>query len=102
MIFSSKVLSSSSSSSAARTGPAAITRPMPRAIAVEAADPPAASARRAACTIFPFASVSRIALFLLRYFSQVASLEGGRHFEGPYRPGSGRFCGGYPQEGIIQ
>ena len=21
---------------------------------------------------------------------------------GPYRPGSGRFCGGYPQEGVIQ
>ena len=37
MIFSSKVWSSSSSSSAARTGPAAITRPTPRATAASRA-----------------------------------------------------------------
>jgi hypothetical protein len=39
-------------------------------------------------------SVWRIALFPFR-FPQNAGW-------GPYRPGSGRFCGGYPQEGIIQ
>src|SRR3954471_7954249 len=99
MIFSSKVLSSSSSPSAARTGPAAIARPMPNATL--ASHRPRASRCQEVRTFHPLASVSRIALFL---FNNIGGRQtGARHqLQRPYRPGSGRFCGGYPEEGVIQ
>src|ERR1700687_6293992 len=106
MIFCSKVLSSSSAASWARAAPAVITRPRPKAT----------TARRRArvstpdefCTIQPLASVSRIVLFPFKIFRGAhAGLRRGSaqatfSLEGAYQPGSGRFCGGYPQEGVIQ
>ena len=57
----------------------------------------------------PLASVLRIALFPFKISAGRRRLRGAAprlratfSLEGPYRPGSGRFCGGYPQEGIIQ
>src|SRR6266436_9539880 len=106
MTFSSKVLSSSSSSWA-RAAPAVITRPIPSAMTASR------SARLSASdefrTIQPLASVLRIALFLFKNFLRApiagASSHPGKQdpaLVGSYQPGSGRFCGGYPQEGIIQ
>src|SRR5882672_3958905 len=105
MIFSSKVLSSSSSSWA-RAPPAVITTPMPSAITASQ------SARLSALdelgTIQPLVSVLRIALFLFKFChgpptrGAASLLRATFSFEGPYQPGSGRFCGGYPNEGIIQ
>src|ERR1700676_2437968 len=101
MIFSSKVLSSSSASWA-RAAPAVITRPTPRA----------ATASRSAldelCPIQPLALAWRIAIFLFKSSTGRADLRRNTfpasnvRPTGPYQPGSGRFCGGYPQEGIIQ
>src|SRR5258707_15064197 len=105
MIFSSKVFSSSSSSWA-RATPAVITTPMPSAITASR------SARLSAPgepgTIQPLVSVLRITLFLFKFCR--GATDSRRDFAparndqpwGPYRPGSGRFCGGYSQEGIIQ
>src|SRR5664279_1028037 len=101
MTFSSKVLSSSSSSPA-RTGPDAITMPIPKAIAASR------SARVKFRSIQPPVSVSRIALFLSKIVRKLTGLRrtpvplASQRFEASYRPGSGRFCGGYPQEGVIQ
>src|ERR1700681_813085 len=106
MIFSSKVFSSSSSSSWARAAPAVITTPMPSAITASH------SARLSALdelgTIQPLVSVLRIALFLFKFCrgpptrGAASLLRAMFSFEVPYQPGSGRFCGGYSQEGIIQ
>src|ERR1700681_3707528 len=105
MIFSSKVFSSSSSSWA-RAAPAVITTPMPSAITASR------SARLSALdelgTIQPLVSVLSIALFLFKFCrgpptrGAASLLRAMFSFEVPYQPGSGRFCGGYPQEGIIQ
>src|SRR6202171_719939 len=105
MIFSSKVFSSSSSSWA-RAAPAVITTPMPSAITASR------SARLSALdelgTIQPLVSVLRIALFLFKFCrgpptrGAASLLRAMFSFEVPYQPGSGRFCGGYSQEGIIQ
>src|SRR5882757_730767 len=104
MSFSSKVFSSSSSS--ARAAPAVITRPIPSAMT--ASRSARLSAAGEVCTIQPLASVLRIG-FSCSNFPRVpieaASPRPGKQIqplEGSYQPGSGRFCGGYPQEGIIQ
>src|ERR1700687_2608542 len=106
MIFCSKVLSSSSSASWARAAPAVITRPRPKATT------PRRRARVSTpdefCTIQPLGSVSRIVLFPFKIFRGAhaglgrGSTQATFSLEGAYQPGSGRFCGGYPQEGIIQ
>jgi len=61
------------------------------------------------CTIQSLASGSRIALFLFKIPVRGAPLRGVAllryatlNVEGSYQPGSGRFCGGYPQERVIQ
>src|SRR3981081_4615791 len=106
MIFSTKVLSSSSASWA-RAAPAVITRPTPKA--TTASRRARVSTPDEFCTIQPLASVSRIVLFPFKIFRGAhASLRrgsaplGNLSLEGAYQPGSGRFCGGYPQEGVIQ
>src|SRR5258708_906745 len=104
--FSSKVLSSSSSALWARAAPVDITRPMPRATTANR------SARAGALdefrTIQTLASVLSIALFLFKIFRRVMRRSGAilpaaifssrSVLGGSYQPGSGRFCGGYPQE----
>ena len=62
---------------------------------------PGRLSRSLARTIHPLASVLRITLFLLTNLA-AAKPFGQAHLEGSYQPGSGRFCGGYPQQGIIQ
>src|ERR1700675_2296992 len=105
MSFSSKVLSSSSASWA-RAAPAVITRPIPSPMTASRRARPSVPGEFR--TIQPLASVLRIALFLFKFPEGVHR---GRKLpprlvnpapEGSYQPGSGRFCGGYPQEGIIQ
>src|SRR5450631_3083587 len=111
MIFSSKVLSSSSSW--AQAAPVVMTRPTPRATSENRK--PRVSARGEICTIQPLASASRIVFFLFILFAKLfsqrraraqsrrnAHLTNNLNSEGPYQPGSGRFCGGNPQQGIIQ
>src|SRR5450759_338043 len=101
MTFSSQVLSSSSSSSWARAAPAVITRPTPKATTASR------SALDEFRTIQPLVSVFRIVLSCPKFRrgthrGAAPLLHATLSFEGPYQPGSGRFCGGYPQEGIIQ
>src|SRR3984957_16184462 len=99
MIFSSKVLSSSSSW--ARAAPTVITRPIPRATA--ASRKARLHAAEEYCTIQPLASVSRISIPVQSFKRRTRqSRRNLRTFRGSYQPGSGRFCGGYPQEGVIQ
>src|ERR1700693_5888944 len=104
MIFSSKVLSSSSSSWA-RAAPAVITRPPPTA--TTASRKARLMVSDEVCTIQPLASVLRIAIPVQSFRvsrtpikAQAARLPG--IVPGSYQPGSGRFCGGYHYEGVIQ
>ena len=105
MIFSSKVLSSSSSSSAARTGPDGHHETDAKGNRRRTAAP--GSARYSAASRSGFGLAHRaVPIHNFRNMRRPA-LRGaiplaGKDRRGPYRPGSGRFCGGYPQEGIIQ
>src|SRR3984893_9996110 len=103
MIFSSKVLSSSSSS-AARAAPAVITSPRPTA--TRASRKARIGALDEFCTIQTLdiqalASVSRIAV-PVQNLPQGSPIPGRGSAAAAYQPGSGRFCGGDPQQGIIQ
>src|SRR6266704_3427215 len=105
MILSSKVFSSSSSSARAASAPT--TRPIPSAMT--ASRSVRLSAPGEFRTIHPLASVLRIALFLFNFprgrvdqGRKLPPRQGNPALEGSYQPGSGRFCGGYPHEGIIQ
>src|SRR4249919_2808717 len=99
MIFSEMVRSSTSP---ARALPAIMARPMPKGTAASL------NPRIAALNDFrrfqPLALVWRIALFLSRNSHRATDLgaqsntPGSLSLEGSYLPGSGRFCGGYPQE----
>src|SRR5258705_2924829 len=99
MIFSSKVLSSSSSS-CARAAPAVITRPTPSA--TTASRSVRLSAPGEFRTILRICAnpvqIPRGACQRRKLRPRLASLS----LVGSYQPGSRRFCGGYPQEGIIQ
>src|SRR5260370_39585427 len=82
-------------------------RPTPRATAARRRA--RVSAPGEFCTIQPLVSVSRIVLFPFKFSASCTPISGTAQllqatfsFEGSYQPGSGRFCGGYPQEGVIQ
>src|SRR5439155_21552753 len=104
MIFSSKVFSSSSSS--ARAAPAPTTRPTAKPMMASRSG--RLSAPGELRTIQLLASVLRIALFLFKFprgrlsRRKLPPRQARFSLEGSYQPGSGRFCGGYPHEGIIQ